>query len=291
MEVYEPCTLAVLRLAIALAVFLPIVLLRGKRPAISKDAVILGLTGVTLFQILQNSGMESVSAGGSVIVLYGGVVVASTLLGHCVLGESCSKRTLGALALSAVGVAIVARDIRDAGSRGMPMAGVGLILAAAAAFAVYTVAGRRANRGDLGSLNAGMLIVGLIAILPFAAREQRPSFHAAMATGDLVALLILGAAVTAGSYFFWGYGIRYLPVAEASVLSSSEPVFGLLFAWMLLRESVSLWEALGAAVIIGSCVLIALVSERFGPGLAPIDAPDAGTETWRVDSRIHLGNE
>ena len=93
MEVYQPCTLAVLRLAIALAVLLPVLFLQGKRPLITRESIVLGATGVALFQILQNTGMQSVSAGGSVIVLYGGVVMMTAILGRCVLGEQCSWRT------------------------------------------------------------------------------------------------------------------------------------------------------------------------------------------------------
>ena len=42
-DVYEPCTLGALRLVIALCVFLPILLVQGKRPLISRETVILGV--------------------------------------------------------------------------------------------------------------------------------------------------------------------------------------------------------------------------------------------------------
>ena len=271
-DVYEPCTLGALRLVIALAVFLPILLVQGRLPLISRETVILGVTGVTLVQIFQNTGMQSISASGAVILLYGGVVISSVVLGRLLLGESCSKLVAGALALSAAGVGIVAINVEDQAGRGLSMLGCVLILGAALAFALYTVIGKRVAAADITALNAGVLLMGLLAILPFSAREARPSLSEAIDPRHLVALLILGAAVSGGSYFFWCYGVRHLPVAEANVLSSSEPVFGLVFAWLLLREGVSLWEALGATVIIASCVLVSLRTATARVAPAPVAA-------------------
>lgn len=278
MEVYQPCTLAVLRLAIALAVLLPVLFLQGKRPLITRESIVLGATGVALFQILQNTGMQSVSAGGSVIVLYGGVVMMTAILGRCVLGEQCSWRTALALLASAAGVGLVALDVRNEGGSGMHVMGVGLILAAAGAFAVYTVIGRGVRERNIASLNAGMLLVGLVAIAPLAVRERQPGWQAVRAGPDLVALVALGAVVTAGSYFCWCYGLRHVPVTEASVLSSGEPVFGLLFAWLLLRETVTMREGLGAAIIIGSCVVVALAERGDVAKPGGLDEAPAGVD-------------
>ena len=77
----------------------------------------------------------------------------------------------------------------------------------------------------------------------------------------------LGALAREGSFGFVALG--HMPVAEANVLSSSEPVFGLVFAWLLLRDSVSPWETLGAAVIITSCVLVSLKTSKMRGAPAP----------------------
>jgi drug/metabolite transporter (DMT)-like permease len=272
-DVYEPCTLGALRLVIALCVFLPILLIQGRLPLISRETVLLGVTGVTLVQIFQNTGMQSISASGAVILLYGGVVIASVILGRVLLGESCTKLVAGALALSAVGVGVVAMNVKDQAGRGISLVGTALILGAALSFALYTVIGKRVAAADITSLSAGVLVVGLLAILPFSAREARPSLAEAIDLRHVAALLILGAAVSGGSYFFWCFGVRHLPVAEANVLSSSEPVFGLVFAWLLLGEGVSIWESAGAAVIIASCVLVSMRTSLARITPAPVPAP------------------
>ena len=264
-EVYPPGQLAALRLTIALAAMLPILLARGHRPIVSRHALLLGLTGVAMFQMLQNMGMQSLSAGESVIVLYGAIVILSSLLGRCLLGEACSKMVLGALAISGLGVGLVAYQTGEMAETGLPATGVLLIVAAAGAWAVYTVIARTVTDADVLALNAGALLVGLVGILPFAVLERRPSLDAVADGPDLLALLTLGAAVTAGSYFCWSYSLRHLRVTDASVLSSAEPVFGLFFAWVLLRETVSMQEGLGVAVIVGGCLLIVLEREWVQP--------------------------
>lgn len=270
-DVYEPCTLGALRLVIALCVFVPVLAVQRTLPLISRETLILGVTGVTLVQVFQNTGMQTVSASGSVILLYGGVVIASAVLGRLLLGESCTKLVAGALALSGVGVAVVALNGNDQSGQGLPLLGAVLVLGAAASFALYTVLGKRMAATDITALNAGVLLVGLVAILPFSAREARPSLGEALDPIHLAALMTLGVAVSAGSYFFWSFGLRHLPVTEASVLSSSEPVFGLVFAWFLLDDGVSMWEGAGALVIVASCLLVA--SMRSQPAVAVTPTP------------------
>ncbi len=288
--VYPPGQLAALRLAIALGVLLPVLLWQGRRPVFSRCSIALGLTGVAMYQLLQNTGMQSVSAGGSVIVLYGAIVILSALLGRCVLGEACSKLVLGALAISAAGVGLVANQSTGDAEVGWPVVGVALLVAAAGAFAVYAVIGRKAAETDLLALNAGALLVGLVGILPFAAREQRPAWDAVADRSDLLALVTLGALVTTGSYVCWSYGLRHLQVTEASVLSAGEPVFGLLFAWVLLREAISWQEGVGVAVIFGGCLLIVLDQTWFQPGaVAPLpDQPAKSIETRDFGTRWEI---
>lgn len=251
-----PCTLAALRLTIALAVLIPVLLMQGGRPHIGWPSVLLGVTGVAAFQLFQNVGMERMPAGLAVIVLFGSAVIFTTLLGWVLLGETCSTPMLLALLGSAAGVAVVAVS-SDEAALGFPAVGLLLIMVSALAFSIYAVIGRRYTAGSLNELNAGALIVGLVVMLPFVAHERPDTRSISLGGGDLLALIVLGAVVTAGTYSLWSYSIRHLQANEASVLCSIEPAFGLFFAWVLLRESISPQEMIGAAVIVASCVLVA----------------------------------
>jgi O-acetylserine/cysteine efflux transporter len=254
-DTVPPCTLAAMRLAIALVVLLPVLAVQGRRPRFGWTSVLLGLTGVAASQVLQNLGMAQVPAGPTTVVLLAGTVVLTTVLGWAVLGERCSLLVMLAMIGCAVGVALVAIA---GGAMAFPMEGMLLILGSAAAWAVYAVLGRRANDANPAEVTAGAFLVGLIALLPFVGYERPAGRALSMSASDLLVLVVLGTLVTAGPYLCWAYGIRHLQANEASVLCSVEPAFGLMFAWLLLGEGLSMQKVIGAAVIVASCLLVAL---------------------------------
>jgi drug/metabolite transporter (DMT)-like permease len=269
-DTVPPCTLAAMRLAIALAVLLPVLALQGRLPRVGWTSVLLGLTGVAASQVLQNLGMAHMPAGPAVIVLLAGTVVLTTGLGWAVLGERCSLPVMLAMVGCAAGVALVA--VAGGGALAFPIEGMLLILGSAGAWAIYAVLGRRANDTDPAEVTAGALLVGLIVLLPLVAYERPTEQTLSMGAGDLLALLVLGTLVTAGSYLCFAYGIRHLQASEASVLCSVEPAFGLVFAWLLLGEGLSAPKAIGAAVIVASCLLVALGESELEPQGFPLAA-------------------
>ncbi|HET9658949.1 MAG TPA: DMT family transporter [Thermomicrobiales bacterium] len=269
-DTVPPCTLAAMRLAIALAVLLPVLALQGRRPRVGWTEVLLGLTGVAASQVLQNLGMAHMPAGPAVIVLLAGTVVLTTGLGWAVLGERCSLPVMLAMVGCAAGVALVA--VAGGGALAFPIEGMLLILGSAGAWAIYAVLGRRANDTDPAEVTAGALLVGLIVLLPLVAYERPTEQTLSMGAGDLLALVVLGTLVTAGSYLCFAYGIRHLQASEASVLCSVEPAFGLVFAWLLLGEGLSAPKAIGAAVIVASCLLVALGESELEPQGFPLAA-------------------
>ena len=259
-DTVPPFTLAAMRLTIALAVLLPVLLLQGRRLHVSRTSVLLGLTGVAAAQGLQNIGMERMPAGPAAVMFLAGTVVLTALLGRVALGERCSTPVMLAMVGCGAGTALVA--VAHGGALAFPLEGMLLILGSAGAWAVYTVLGRRSSDEDAIEVTTGALLVGLIALLPFVAYERPNSQALAMSGGDLLALVVLGTLVTAGAYLSFAYGIQRLQVSETSVLCSVEPVFGLVFAWLLLGEGLSVQKMVGAAVIVASCVLVAMGNEE-----------------------------
>ncbi len=277
MDTFPPCTLAALRLAIAIAILAPVLLVQGRRPRFSRESVALGISGVAAFQVLQNFGMEQMPAGPAVVTVLAGTVVLTALLGWAVLGERCSLPVLVAMLGCGIGVALVV--MTGGAALSFPVLGLGLLVASAFAWAVYSVIGRRSGEGEMSEVLTGALIVGLVAILPAVAWE-RPNVSAmSVSFGDVALLGFLGGVVTVGTYVCWSFSIQHLQAGEANVLCSVEPAFGLFFAWWLLHEGISLQEAIGAAVVIASCALVALsegsAGERPETG-SRVRGPEAG---------------
>ena len=90
-----------------------------------------------------------------------------------------------------------------------------------------------------------------IFLLPFLL-ILRPS----LSSNDVLLLIILGIVCTAGSHTLFIKGMRYIEAQTASIISSLEPVYGILFAFLFLEEIPSLRTVAGGAIILASQVLM-----------------------------------
>ncbi len=81
---------------------------------------------------------------------------------------------------------------------------------------------------------------------------------------DWALLAVLGVVCTAGAHSLFIAGLRRIPARTASILSSLEPVYGILLALLFLKESPSLRTVSGGAVILAAA-LVATVRARRVP--------------------------
>ena len=136
-----PLTLACLRVAIALAVLLPLAARTGERPARGSAPALLGLTGVALFCLLQNVGLRYASAANTALI-NGAIPVLTALLAAAFLGERLDGRCAAALLVSGGGVVLVV-VLGMGATLGVSVLGNLLPVAGAISFATYAVLGRR----------------------------------------------------------------------------------------------------------------------------------------------------
>ena len=93
---------------------------------------------------------------------------------------------------------------------------------------------------------------------------------------NLPLLLILGLVCTALAHTLFIEGMRTLTAQSASVIAALEPVWGILFALVLLGEVPGLRTLLGGALILGAVVLPALPRRAPAPSAAvPAPSHDA----------------
>jgi drug/metabolite transporter (DMT)-like permease len=82
--------------------------------------------------------------------------------------------------------------------------------------------------------------------------KARPSVR------DWVLLLILGVICTAGAHTLFIKGMRHVRAQTASIISSLEPVYGIVLALVVLGERPALRTLAGGAVILTAVILITL---------------------------------
>lgn len=69
---------------------------------------------------------------------------------------------------------------------------------------------------------------------------------------DILLLILLGTVFTAVSHSLFISGLKNIKTQTAGIISSLEPVYGIIFAAVLLSEIPSLREILGGIIILGS---------------------------------------
>jgi drug/metabolite transporter (DMT)-like permease len=87
-----------------------------------------------------------------------------------------------------------------------------------------------------------------------------------VAVGDLLLLAVLGIVFTALAHTLFIQGLRGVKAQTASLISSLEPVYGIVFAALLLAEIPTPRTLLGGALILGVVLYSSWRSSRSAAG-------------------------
>lgn len=125
-------------------------------------------------------------------------------------------------------------------------------------FAVLTIQNRRLSQ-ELSSLVIAFYedLSAACFLLPVLLFIQ-PVFQAK----DILLLLILGIACTAGAHTLFIRGIRHIPAQSAAIISSLEPVYGILLALLFLHEIPSLRTLGGGLIVVSSVISVTAKRSR-----------------------------
>lgn len=158
-----------------------------------------------------------------------------------------------AVALAFLGVTLTT----GGAARGLDPVGIGLALGAAVATAIYIVYGRRvsAQIGPLRfvavSFGGAFVFFALYGIgtggIAWPDAVQGWAGLAAASLCNVCGLLVFFAA------------LGMMPPVRATLLTNTEPLFGIVVAWVLLGELLAAVQYLGAALVIGAVLLPDLV--------------------------------
>ncbi len=252
--VFGPVLLIGLRVGLA-AIFLGVVLAVLGQPLDArrhwKRFLLLGLFNSALpFLLLSHAALTLPASMLSVLnataPLWGAAIAAAK--GRTRLGAAC----LAGLLLGITGVALlVGFDAATA----LPRKGGAVLLALGAAFS-YGLATDIARSGSaaqpmanaLGSMLAATLL--LAPAMPFCPPAAAPG------PGDLLAVAALGLICSGLAYMLYFRLIADIGAAPALTVTFLIPVFGILWGWLFLAESVS-WQMLaGCGIILLATALV-----------------------------------
>lgn len=112
-------------------------------------------------------------------------------------------------------------------------------------FAVLALLNRRSASGDPLRLAGWQNAAAALWLLPMAG-ARLPALH----VSDWLGLIVLGVVFTALAHALFLFSLRTLPAQRVAVVTALEPVYGMLFAWLLFAQAPGARMLLGGAVIV-----------------------------------------
>jgi drug/metabolite transporter (DMT)-like permease len=209
-----------------------------------------GLLVVVGYHMFLNVGERHTTSGIAALVV--ALAPGLTMLMAVALGlDRISMRRVVGLGVAFTGVAVVVTlgsggDVSYASAKG-PL----IVLGAPLAFALYNVILKPLlGRYDLLALTATASLIGTVGLAPFV-RGSTVETLTDPAAGEAALLLYLGVLATLLGYILWNVGLKGLGPTRAVTYAYGIPPLAVAFGAIFLGEPVTIWLALGGALVVG----------------------------------------
>jgi drug/metabolite transporter (DMT)-like permease len=254
--VMPPVALTFWRWSIAALLLAPFVLprLRGKWPVLRQHwraLVILGFTGVALFQFLIYFGLRlTTSVNG--MLMNSAMPLFILVIAWLVDRDTVSPRQLAGMILSFTGILVILNHGEVATLRHFSFnPGDLLILAGMPVWGIYSVALRRAPRELDGlSLVFVVAVIGIAFLLPAYLVESAVFQPVQLSWPAIASVLYVAVLASIVAYLGWNGGVARIGPNRAGFTVHLLPAFGTVLAIIFLGEEVHLFHAVGIAAIL-----------------------------------------
>ena len=250
--------IALLRYVVAAPGFAVLLWGAGGLPGLTRrDTVRLGLAGVCVvagYHMSLNIGTQYTTSGTAALVV--ALSPALTLVLASVLGlERAGRRTVAGLAVAFAGVAVVvllgAGGELSFGNAKGPL----IVLGAPVSFALYNVLLQPLlQKHGLVALTAALSLVGMLALLPFV-RGSTVDAAVDISASSAALVLYLGVVCTLFGYAAWNVGLRGLGPTRTVFYTYAIPPLAVLMGAAFLDESITVWLAVGGALVLAGVAL------------------------------------
>ncbi|WP_019415388.1 DMT family transporter [Paenisporosarcina sp. TG20] len=260
----SPITLTTLRWLIAVICLIPIVWWKEKNLLPTRKAIIplilMGITGVVLFNIFQFIALEFTSATnvGLISTLN---MFSIALFSFLFIKEKINALQLGSMFISFTGVLLVLSNgqIDLLFSIGFNKGDL-LMLAAVCVFGVYSVISKWAMK-ETTPLKATLYsgVFGVIVLTPFNVRD----FTITNVDASFVqSILYTGVVSTVVCMVLWNIGIQKLGATTSGIFLNFNPIFTAIIAFIWLGEKITWIQVVGSVVVIIGCLLFTYLKQK-----------------------------
>lgn len=266
-EGLTPVSIATFRFLVAGALFLVALFLnRVRQPRYRllvekkdvKTLVLLALSGVTLFFMVQYTGISMAGASIASILVCLLAPVLITVFSAWLFRERLKRRQVAGIVGAALGTfTIVAGDVFSSQGNSAFLQGSLLLLLTPLMWTGYSLLGKKMmEKYDPFLVVAYVSILGGLLLVPFSLAEN--SFHLITAVSLQGWLFILFLAFTCSllGYYIWFYVMKQVKAAVASSFLFGEPLVTALFATTFVGEQITFSVVAGGLLVFVGVVLV-----------------------------------
>jgi drug/metabolite transporter (DMT)-like permease len=215
----------------------------------------LGFLGNGIYQFFFVEGIARTSASNSALVVAASPALIA-LIGRARGVERVSARGMAGITLSMIGIGLVvmgsARTVQGAAS----LSGDLFVLAGSLCWAIYTVLLKPYTEQVKGfQLSALTMVGGAIPLALVASPALAATHWASLPTLGWLAVFYSGVGSLVVAYYFWYRGVRVLGPTRTAMYSNLQPAIAIFVAWLMLGETPTLWQGIGAACIMSGLIL------------------------------------
>lgn len=259
--------LITLRLAIATAVMLPVMLLGGRlQPIQRRDMgwfLLLALCEPFIYHLCETSGVQLVSASlASVIIATIPLFVPFGM--WIAYRQRIGLPLIAGVLMSLGGVALMLFS-GDGGAE-FSAAGLAFLAGAVVVAVVYTLLlVKIVGRYEPLVITTWQNLIGLAYFLPLALLHDGSRLGALSWSPQMLGLLlVLGICCSTLAYAFYNRGVAALGASEACIFNNAIPIFSLIAAVALGQETFSWVKAVGMTIVIAGVAISQNPSPRGG---------------------------
>ena len=253
---FTPEFLAFVRLALAAVIFQTLAGWNAKFFA-SDPWIWLAGAGLGADFILYNYGVQRTAANVAGLVI--NIELLSTIaFAIWILGERLNARRVLGGAVTLAGVLIVSVDGLSLSeiTRSDRVLGNGLVMLAGISWSLYAVAQRRSTlKGGLYHRLTPIFSIAALTTAP--AMLRGGAWRVKPALEPIAMFVVLAVFGTGVVYWVYARAQELIDVSVLSILLCTIPVFAVAFAYLLLREALTVQLVAGGAVILAGIVVVA----------------------------------
>jgi len=215
-------------------------------PPVIAQGIFLTASGLFYFFAL-----NTLSAGLTTVIFFTHPVLVA-ILSILIFKERFVPRIFIGLALALGGVALISGLVGH--SPGLSSEGIFFALLACICYSFYSLLGQKTvARSNPLSITATLSLMAIIIIVPV--YHSSLGFLFVLTPSQLLITLVMAVFNTLLAVLFFLKGVQNIGAARATLISTAEPVFCVMMAFLILGETLTGIEVIGSVMVFASMLL------------------------------------